>query len=360
MYGILSFDVFGPPKTLTAVTSNISPVIYGQPFFQLLIAQVRDALGQDIPGIAIQFSGDGLFFSSEHPVTDNNGEVDVQVTGTRAGSLTATASIAGLAQTASWPLTVTPAPLTVTLHPLSRFYGAPNPPAIATFSGLLNGDTVTVVPQTSALVTSPAGVYSYSATLSGPMASNYSATILTTTLTIKKAPLYITAKNVGIRYGQAPPALTAYTLSGFVNGDTAAVVTGAPILTTTVTSTTPVGFYKIGIQTGTLAAQNYYFANFSNGEGSVGVYKAPLHIKTASFTIHAGDPLPAFTYTITGFVNGDTQATATTGAPVITTTAPVPPTAGRYYIIGKRGSLQTQNYYFLSDLSDFGILTVLH
>jgi hypothetical protein len=200
----------------------------------------------------------------------------------------------------------------------------------------------------------------FTATQTGSL--NLVATVNSLTLQIPitalQAPLYISAKNTSVVYGHAPSAPTGYTITGFVNGDASTVVTGAPTLSTTVTATTPVGFYPITISTGTLTAQNYYFVTYSNGIGSVQVTKAPLHIQPASYTIHAGDPLPAFAYTLSGFVNGDSQATATTGAATITTTAPVPTTVGHYYIIGAPGSLMSQNYYFLSYVQDYGFLTV--
>lgn len=250
-------------------------------------------------------------------------------------------------------------PLTIRIGNRGRLYGAANPVFAYSVTGLTAGDTITVTPVADATPASPVGAYSVTATLAGNDLTSYAIQLDPGTLTVNKAPIYVSARNVPVRYGQTPPALTAYFLAGFVNGDTASVVSGAPVLTTTVTSATPVGFYKINAQTGTLSAQNYYFDNFSNGEGSVQVTKAPLHIHPASFTIHAGDPLPAFTYTLTGFVNGDTQATATTGAAVITTPATTPTKFGHYYIIGAQGSLQAQNYYFLSFVDDYGFLTVL-
>jgi len=73
-----------------------------------------------------------------------------------------------------------------------------------------------------------------------------------------------------------------------------------------------------------------------------------------------GDPLPAFTYTITGFVNGESQASATTGAPTLTTAAPSTAKPGRYYIIGTVGSLRAQNYVFAPPSPAInGILTIL-
>jgi hypothetical protein len=64
--------------------------------------------------------------------------------------------------------------------------------------------------------------------------------------------------------GSAVPPLT-YTLAGFVNGDTASVVTGAPLLTTTATSSSPPGTYPITVWKETLSAENYYFIKIENG-----------------------------------------------------------------------------------------------
>jgi hypothetical protein len=252
-------------------------------------------------------------------------------------------------------------PLTVNLRNSARQYGAANPTFTYTITGLVNGDTMIVTPKTNATQSSPVGTYPITASVSGADAADYSITVQDATLTIVKAQLYISARNVGITYGQTPPPPTAYTITGFVNGDTqSSATTGAPILSTTVTSTSPVGFYPIKVQVGTLTAANYHFDTFSNGEGSVGVYKAPLIIYPASVTIHAGDPIPAFTYTLGGFVNGQSQATATTGAPILTTSATTPTKKGHYYIIGSRGTLQAQNYYVHQEyVPNYGILTVL-
>ena len=59
-----------------------------------------------------------------------------------------------------------------------------------------------------------------------------------------------------------------------------------------------------------------------------------------------GQPNPAFPYTIGPFVNGDTQASATTGAPTLTTTAVPKSPAGPYTITVGQGTLAASNYIF--------------
>jgi hypothetical protein len=83
------------------------------------------------------------------------------------------------------------------------------------------------------------------------------------TFTIAPAVLSISAQNLSMAYGSALPTLL-FSTAGLVNGDSAGVVTGAAALTTTATSTSPVGAYTITAAQGTLAATNYNFV-FVNG-----------------------------------------------------------------------------------------------
>jgi VCBS repeat-containing protein len=90
--------------------------------------------------------------------------------------------------------------------------------------------------------------------------ADYNIGRLTTTINVTPAKLTIqpTVGNMG--HGDPVPALT-YTLSGFVNGDTASVVHGSAHLTTTATRTSAAGFYRITAAPGTLWARNYEFAS---------------------------------------------------------------------------------------------------
>ena len=140
------------------------------------------------------------------------------------------------------------------------------------------------------------------------------------TLTVSKAPLEICAKTVNFIYGHTSPQPTAYTLTGFVNGETASVVSGALMLSTNVTAAAPVGFYPIGVAVGTLTAANYYFKTTSSGMGVVAVYKAELTITARNEAVICGQtPAPPTAYSLTGFVNGDT-ASVVSGAPSLTAT----------------------------------------
>ena len=80
---------------------------------------------------------------------------------------------------------------------------------------------------------------------------------------VNQALLTVAADDATRSYNAPNPTFTA-TITGFVNGDTAAAITGAPSLTTTATITSPVGTYPIVAALGTLAATDYTFT-FVNG-----------------------------------------------------------------------------------------------
>jgi len=162
-------------------------------------------------------------------------------------------------------------------------------------------------------------------------------------LVVQKATLKVIATSLPKVYGAANPTL-AYTYSGFVNGDTAATaLTGSPNLSTTATTASGVGTYPITVAAGTLAAKNY---TLQFVPGVLTVNKAPLTITANNASVVYNKPLPTFTYTPTGFVNGDTKAVLT-GTPTEGTTAIVGSLPGAYPITIAAGTLTAANYSFV-------------
>lgn len=241
------------------------------------------------------------------------------------------------------------APLIVTANNLSRAYGAANPTLTATVSGLVNGDTLasstTGAPSltTTANALSPVGAYTITAALGTLASTKYTFAFVNGTLTVGPAVLTVAANNANRAYGAANPSFT-YAMTGFVNGDTqTSATTGAPNLTTTATAASAAGTYAITTSAGTLGAINYSFA-YVNGALTVN----PVAVTVTAFNAGrlVGTANPTFTYAMTGFVNGDTQGSATTGAPNLTTTATVGSPAGRYPITVGQGALTASNYTF--------------
>jgi hypothetical protein len=136
--------------------------------------------------------------------------------------------------------------------------GNPSPGVVVTFTatGLKFSSTTAITASNgeASVTATPTAVGALTATAS---AENVKATV-TFPLTATPAVLTVTASNVSVTYGQPIPALT-YALTGFVNGDSKTVVTGAPAETTIAKQGSPVGTYPIAITAGTLKATNYTF-----------------------------------------------------------------------------------------------------
>ncbi len=96
---------------------------------------------------------------------------------------------------------------------------------------------------------------------------NYKPATSTVLITVLKNVLTVTADPQTKLFGDPIPTLTA-TISGFVNGDTTAVVSGSPALSTAANSNSPVGTYPIIVAAGSLSTANYSFA-FVNGTLSI-------------------------------------------------------------------------------------------
>ena len=219
-------------------------------------------------------------------------------------------------------LTVNPAPLTVTVASLSRFYGDPNPVFTGTITGIKNGDNITATYSSTATQASPVGTYPIVATLVDPDSklSNYTVTNTPGTLTVNPAPLVVTAENATRLYGDPNPAFTG-TVTGVKNGDNITAV-----YATTATVTSPVGTYPI---TPGLVDPGNKLGNYAVtlNNGVLTVAPAPLTVTAANATRGFGQPNPVFTGTIVGIKNGD-NITAT-----YSTTATANSPAGTYPII---------------------------
>ena len=100
------------------------------------------------------------------------------------------------------------------------------------------------------------------------------------TLTVRKAPLTITANNCAKKKGEENPVFTV-SYQGFKNADNASVLTSQPVITTTATKNSPVGTYPITVSgasannydisyvTGTLTIEDSSQGDV-NGDGVVG------------------------------------------------------------------------------------------
>ena len=196
-------------------------------------------------------------------------------------------------------LTITKATLHIVADAKTKVYGTLDPTLTYTITGFENGDDVTIL--TGALIRvagEAVGTYAIGQTFD---AANYTITYTGADLTITKATLHIVADAKTKAYGTVDPVLT-YTVTGLVNGDTNAIITGN--LTRAVGEA--VGTYAIG--QGTLDAANY---TITYTGADLTITKATLNIVADAKTKTYGTVDPALTYTVTGLVNGDTNAIIT-------------------------------------------------
>ena len=178
----------------------------------------------------------------------------------------------------------------------------------------------------TAQVTGPtAGTFTASNVVYAVYAGVSNTATASLTVTSQTIPLTITANNATRAYGAANPAFSV-TASGFVNGDTLAVLSGTLVCSTPATPSTPVGTYPISCSGLTSAKYTITFV-----PGTLSVTQHPLTITANNLTKAFGQPNPPLTWTATGFVNGESTNVLTT-LPTCTTTVTTTSPAGNYPI----------------------------
>ena len=195
--------------------------------------------------------------------------------------------------------------------------------------------TFTYTPAAGAVLA--AGTQTLSLTFAPTDTADYTSATKTVSLTVNKAPLKVTVNNATRAYGAANPTFTG-TITGLVNGNTVTVS-----YSTTATASSPVtATYPITAAVSGAAAANYTTTVVN---GVLTITKASLTVTANPQTMVFGGALPAFTATITGFLNGD-PSSVVTGQPSFTSTANSSSGAGSYTITPAIGTLAATNYGF--------------
>ncbi|HVU24952.1 MAG TPA: MBG domain-containing protein [Opitutus sp.] len=235
----------------------------------------------------------GLSLGSIATASSNVGSYPITAAGATAANYTITLT--------PGTLTVNKAPLTITAEGANRTYGAANPIFDGIFSGLVNGDSPSVVSglsfSTTATKASPVG--GYPITVSGGTATNYRITTDSGVLSVQPAPLTVTPVAASRFYGDANPVFSG-TFTGFVNGETASVLTSQPTYFSAASVTSNVGNYAITASGGSAAN---YTLNYQ--PGTLTVAPAVLAVTADNLTRAYGDTNPTFTYSVSGLKNGD-------------------------------------------------------
>ena len=283
--------------------------------------------------------------------------VTSSATGTNAGTYTSTASGTDGNYNLTFvngALTINKANATVTAGSSTTTYtGLAQSVSGFTATGLVNGETTSVLTGVTTSGGTGTNAGTYASTASGT-ATNYNLTFVDGALTINKAHLTVTANNASKTYGDNNPALST-TVTGFVNGETTAVLTGSGSATTTATATTGAGTATITAGAGTLSASNYDFTNLV--DGTLTINKAHLTVTANNASKTYGDTNPTLSATVSGFVNNETLGTSgVTGSGAASTTATALTGAGTASITAGVGTLAAANYDFTNLVN--GTLTI--
>jgi sugar lactone lactonase YvrE len=191
-----------------------------------------------------------------------------------------------------------------------------------TYSGTVNSSGVA----SASLPGLSAGLHTVSAAYTSSNGYLGSSTSSSSSVTVTKAVLTVTANNTSRAVGAANPTFTA-SYSGFVNGETTAVLSGSPSLTTTATASSPAGLYPITAAVGTLAAANYTFT-FVNGTLSV-VQAPPVSLAPSSALTGSHSAGYTLTVTVQNTGTGPVSNLVLTSATLGTTSGtPLPQTWG--------------------------------
>ncbi len=225
--------------------------------------------------------------------------------------------------------TISQAPLELTADDLSKSYGEDDPSLTysITVGSLAEGDTIAGKPERdSGEIT---GTYAIDV---GDLdaGTNYNMSFIGGQFTVDKAVLTVTADDQSKLYGEENPSLS-YSYSGFAFEEDETVLDTLPLISTVADHTSEAGDYPIILSGG---ADNNY--SFMLVEGVLHIQKTTLTLTAEDKERAYGEENPEFTFTITGFVNGEDFSVIDT-LPLGSTSADLTTDAGSYPIIFSGG-----------------------
>jgi hypothetical protein len=346
-FGASSISVGGTTTLTFSVTNpNATTTLHNLAFTDslpagLVVATPNGLTGSIGGGTITATAGSSTISLSGATLAGNgSGTFTVNVTGTTAGTKSNTTGAitsleSGTGGTASASLDVATPTTTVASIPASSTYGqTANLSATVTVTAggaaVTTGtvtffDTTTAQTLASGVALSGSGVATFSTTTLGAGAHSIQASYVPAagfvassdsgTLTVSPATLTVTAQPASKVYGAALPSFSAV-ITGFVNGQTTSVVSGAASLTATATTTTPVGPATITAATGTLAATNYTFS-FVNGTLTITPAALTVSGVTAAnktYDSTTGATLNTGSAALLGLLNADVVTLDTTAA----------------------------------------------
>ena len=204
-------------------------------------------------------------------------------------------------------LTVTKAPLTITVNAVSKQQGDPMPEFTLTYEGFKNGESsavLTTQPTITCEATADSPTGTYPIKVSNAEAQNYEITYVDGTLTIYNGIVF-TANSYSREYGEENPTFN-YIWEG-------AEPTGTPNITCTATSSSPVGTYPIVISRGSVTNVGDSYVN-----GTLTIIPAPLTAKGKDVSRYEGEENPTLEVEYSGWKLDDDESVLSEKAVAVT------------------------------------------
>ncbi|HPS12985.1 MAG TPA: MBG domain-containing protein, partial [Prolixibacteraceae bacterium] len=319
----------------------------------------RISYGEIIPALTIRY--EGFQYGDDKSILTTLPVASVESSaGENAGSYPITVSGGTAAnynfQYKSGVLTVDKALLTVTADSQAIVYGDTIPALAIRYEGFVNREDSTALELLPVAyldtvggseITETLGAGIYPIVVSGGKATNYDFKYVGDTLTVTKALLTVKPNRQVITYGDKIPAfMIGY--DGFVAGDTIADLDTLPVAAVDGIDWLDAGVYPVQVSGGW--SKNYRFEYVND---TLVVEKSLLTV-TADNKESLLKNIPELTFTYSGFVNGDSEASLDE-VPVVSTSATTTSPAGIYSIEVSGGS--DNNYEFTYEA---GTLTIIN
>lgn len=196
-------SVLSAQSTLTGLTTVYGTASQGESFH---VSGTNLNLTAGIlitPPPGFELSSDGVNYSATALINHTENAFNIKIfirlaSTTPVGNYTGNIILSGpnaVSVNVPMPLsTVTPAPLTVTVHDATRVYGAANPAFPVTYSGFVNNENVsqlTKLPDVTTIATALSAAGQYPITAAGAVAVNYSFSYIPGVLTIEPSSAMI-------------------------------------------------------------------------------------------------------------------------------------------------------------------------
>jgi hypothetical protein len=240
--------------------------------------------------------------------------------------------------------TINPRPLTITVTAPDKVYDGTPATSASLSDDSISGDAISESHAGAAFVDSNAStgkmINVTGIGLHGADAGDYTlqSTSVTTTADITRKPIVVSAANQTKVYGSSDPALTY--------GVSAGSLVGSDMLSGTLArqpgETVAAGPYAI--TQGSLSNPNYAIT-FNNA--ALVITPATLTYVADPVSTFQWGPLPRFSGAVTGFVAGDTLASATTGTVIFTPGSSNSNTAGIFASTGSGLTASSGDYIFV-------------